>query len=100
MARSEALPTGGWAARQAVAPPPDDPARPSRPFADDMSGADYFRTDQHYRAIAGAISWHLKEMRGFVLVSGEPPADGRAIEVLLCEDKRKAILLPCQPGIS
>ncbi len=99
MAIGDALPAARQVARRAAEPQRSKLPAPS-PFADDMSGADYFRTDQHYRFIARAITRHLQEMRGFVLVTGEPPADGKAVELLLCDEKQKAILLTCLPDMS
>src|SRR5579883_1500610 len=99
MAIGDALPAARQVARRAPEPQRSKLPSPS-PFADDMSGADYFRTDQHYRFLARAISRHLQEMRGFVLVTGEPPADGKAVELLLCDEKQKAILLTCLPDMA
>ena len=69
-----------------VAPAP--PAAPE-PFGDETAGFDYFRTDYHHRHLAAAVAEQFVRGCGFVLVTGEPGADGELIERFLDGEREK-----------
>jgi TPR repeat protein len=51
-----------------------------QPFANDSAGFDYFSTDFHYMNVAAEIRRQLLQQRGFVLLNGPPPPDGKLLE--------------------
>ena len=51
-----------------------------QPFANDSAGFDYFSTDFHYMNVAAEIRRLLLKQRGFVLLNGPPPPDGKLLE--------------------
>src|SRR5690242_21711079 len=72
------------------------------PFADDAAGADYFATDYHHRFLVNAIREQLAKARGFVLVSGDPPADGEMLSRYLTDEKEtgyRVALVRCRTGM-
>jgi type II secretory pathway predicted ATPase ExeA len=74
----------------------------TQPFADDAAGSGYFRTDHHHRYLASGIQKRLAEARGFIMVSGEPAADGELLARFLEDDKApgyRATLVRCRPGM-
>jgi type II secretory pathway predicted ATPase ExeA len=74
----------------------------SEPFADDAAGADYFATDYHHRFLVDAIRERLAKARGFVLVSGDPPADGEMLSRYLTDEKEtgyRVALVRCRTGM-
>jgi type II secretory pathway predicted ATPase ExeA len=74
----------------------------AEPFADDAAGADYFTTDYHHRFLVNAIREQLAKARGFVLVSGDPPADGEMLSRYLTDEKEtgyRVALVRCRTGM-
>jgi type II secretory pathway predicted ATPase ExeA len=74
----------------------------AEPFADDAAGADYFATDYHHRFLVNAIREQLAKARGFVLVSGDPPADGEMLSRYLTDEKEtgyRVALVRCRTGM-
>jgi type II secretory pathway predicted ATPase ExeA len=74
----------------------------AEPFADDAAGAGYFSTDYHHRFLVGAIRERLAKARGFVLVSGEPAADGEMLARYLTDEKEsgyRVALVRCRTGM-
>jgi type II secretory pathway predicted ATPase ExeA len=72
------------------------------PFADDAAGTDYFATDYHHRFLVNAIREQLAKARGFVLVSGDPPADGEMLSRYLTDEKEtgyRVALVRCRTGM-
>jgi type II secretory pathway predicted ATPase ExeA len=77
--------------------------RSPRPFAEDESGFGYFRSDHHHRFLAAAIARQLAKGHSFVLVVGEPGADGELIERFFAEQsegRRPASLVRCLPQMN
>ena len=75
---------------------------PAEPFADDAAGTDYFATDYHHRFLVNAIREQLAKARGFVLVSGDPPADGEMLSRYLTDEKEtgyRVALVRCRTGM-
>ncbi len=73
------------------------------PFAEDESGFGYFRSDHHHRFLAAAIARQLAKGHSFVLVVGEPGADGELIERFFAEQsegRRPASLVRCLPQMN
>ena len=67
-------------------------------FADDLAGHDYFLTDNHHRHLAAAVFRQLAKGHGFILLAGEPAADGELLERLLNEEGKqryRATFLRC-----
>jgi len=74
----------------------------AEPFADDAAGAGYFSTDYHHRFLVTAIRERLAKARGFVLVSGEPSADGEMLARYLTDEKEtgyRVALVRCRTGM-
>ncbi|HEV2549512.1 MAG TPA: ATP-binding protein, partial [Stellaceae bacterium] len=74
----------------------------TEPFADDVAGAEYFATDYHHRFLVNAIRERLAKARGFVLVSGDPPADGEMLSRYLTDEKEtghRVALVRCRTGM-
>jgi type II secretory pathway predicted ATPase ExeA len=75
-------------------------ARRQQPFAEDVSGEGYFRTDYHHRRIAAAILARLAKGHHLLLASGDPAADGELLERALHEEggqRYRATLLRSSP---
>lgn len=60
----------------------------SEPFGHDTAGFDFFRADFHHRYLAADIIALLAKARGFVLVIGEPGADGELIARFVDDEKK------------
>jgi type II secretory pathway predicted ATPase ExeA len=79
------------------------PPAANEPFAHDTAGFDFFRADFHHRYLVADIIALLGKARGFVLVTGEPGADGELIARFLDDEKKagyRATMVQCRHGMS
>ncbi len=73
------------------------------PFAADDAGIGYFRSDYHHRFLVAALLRQLAQGRSFLLLGGEPGADGELLERFLNEERggrHRASLVRCRPGMA